>query len=160
MIHKHQATHLHYDLRIEIAGTLKSWALKELPSKNKPGVLAIQVPDHPFWYRHFEGVIPEGEYGAGPVMVWEKGLYTNLTIDAKRKKIPIEQCLEKGFLLLHLEGYKLSGTYALVRISKKQRWIFTQLTNHSDSKKKSQPWNRSVKSNKTLGQIFNKKKLI
>lgn len=120
MIHKHQAAHLHYDLRIEIEGKLKSWALREIPpiKTNKP-LLAIQVPDHPFWYRHFEGVIPEGQYGAGPVMVWEKGLFTNFTSDHTNNIISIEQALLNGLMLLWLEGHKLKGGYALIRITKK-----------------------------------------
>jgi DNA ligase D-like protein (predicted 3'-phosphoesterase) len=152
MVHKHQATHLHYDLRIEIEGVLSSWALKELPTVAKPGVSAIRVADHPMWYRHFEGVIPEGTYGAGPVMVWDKGIYTNLTIDHTGRVIPVEQCLTKGILLVYLEGHKLNGTFALVKVSKKQRWILTQLDGFS--KKKSQRYYRSVKSNKTLRQIL------
>ncbi len=162
MIHKHQATHLHYDLRLEIEGTLKSWALREISLNPSKPMLAIQVNDHPFWYRHFEGVIPEGSYGAGPVMVWEKGLYTGFTQNSAGKKISLAQGLKQGFLLLTLEGKKLHGDFLLIRISKKQRWLFIKLDDKyaQVGGRKPSSWNYSVKTGRTLEQIFEGKKLI
>lgn len=156
MIHKHQATHLHYDLRLETNGVLKSWALKEISMNPAKPILAIQVSDHPFWYRHFEGVIPEGSYGAGPVMVWDKGLYTGFSPDCQGKKISLEEGLKQGFLLITLEGHKLKGCFLLVRVSKKQRWFLIKLKDRYSKIKGRHPasWNRSVKSGKTLEQIF------
>lgn len=156
MIHKHHATHLHYDLRLEIDGVLKSWALKEIPTAPDKPVLAIQVPDHPFWYRHFEGVIPEGQYGAGPVMVWEKGLYTGFMPDHTGKVITLEQAVEKGNLLLWFEGHKIKGGYILVRLSKKQRWVLIKMEDEyaRHGGRKPASWDRSVKSDKTLRQIL------
>jgi len=160
MIHKHQASHLHYDLRLEIDGVLKSWALRELPSAPSKPVLAIQVSDHPFWYRHFEGIIPEGHYGAGPVMVWEKGLYTGFMKNHKGEDISLSESLRQGYMLIWLEGEKLKGGYILVRLSKKQRWILIKMEDeyaHHEGRKPAS-WNRSVKSGKTLTQILLKKK--
>ena len=156
MIHKHHATHLHYDVRLEMNGVLKSWALKEISlNPNKP-LLAIQVPDHPFWYRHFEGVIPEGSYGAGPVMVWDKGLYTGFSPDCQGKKVSLEEGLKRGFLMLTLEGNKLKGCFLLVRVSKKQRWFLIKMNDRYARTHGRFPasWNVSVKSGKTLNQIF------
>jgi len=156
MIHKHHATHLHYDLRIEIEGNLKSWALREIPTKPQKPILAIRVNDHPFWYRHFEGVIPEGQYGAGPVMIWDKGIYTSFTRDHKGKLITLEEGLKNGFLMLWLEGHKLKGGYILVRTTKTQRWLLIKM---EDSQvitgRMPTGWKLSVKSGKTLEQIFN-----
>ena len=112
VVHKHAATHLHYDLRLEMDGTLKSWAVpKELPTG--PGVkrLAVQVEDHPMSYAAFEGTIPEGEYGAGTVEIWDSGTY-KLT-DRKEDKLIVE-----------LNGQKLRGVYVLVRLKDKRNWIF------------------------------------
>lgn len=154
MIHKHHATRLHYDLRIEIEGTLKSWALKELPLRPDKAVLAILVADHPLWYRHFEGVVPEGSYGAGPVMIFDKGLYTNFFTDHNNKKIPMDKALQQGCLFLWLDGKKFKGGYILVRISKKQRWLMIKMDDEYANQKKPKNWSRSVKSNKTLHQIL------
>lgn len=155
MIHKHHATHLHYDLRLEMDGKLKSWALRELPLHPSKPVLAIQVPDHPFWYRHFEGVIPEGSYGAGPVIVWDKGLYSGYMKDSSGKDISLDEGLKQGFLLLFIEGKKLKGSFALIRISKKQRWLLLKLEDKYVIKdRKPANWNYSVKSGKTIEQIF------
>lgn len=159
MIHKHHATHLHYDLRLEINGTLKSWALREIPLNPAKPILAINVPDHPFWYRHFEGVIPEDHYGAGPVMVWEKGLYTIFTTDHEGKKMSLEEAYTQGLLLIWFEGKKLNGGYILVRISKKQRWLLIKMPDEYVIKgRKPKHWNLSVKSGKTLEQVFETKK--
>ena len=160
MIHKHHATRLHYDLRLEIDGTLKSWALQAIPTAPSKPELAIQVPDHPFWYRHFEGVIPEGQYGAGPVMVWEKGLYVGFMKDHKGKEITLTESLRQGYMLIWLEGEKLKGGYILIRLSKKQRWFLIKMDDKyaRHGGRKPAYWERSVKSGKTLKQILLKKK--
>lgn len=158
VVHKHQATHLHYDVRLEIEGTLKSWALYELPIKPEKPMVAIQVADHPFWYRHFEGVIPEGHYGAGPVMIWDKGLFTSFMRDYHNKPVSIEKSLKEGVMMLWLEGEKLKGGYLLIRISKKQRWLMIKIDDEWVKKGRMPAgWKKSVKSGKTLEQI-NKKK--
>lgn len=156
MIHKHHASKLHYDVRLEIDGVLKSWALYEIPINPSKPIIAIQVADHPLWYRHFEGVIPEGSYGAGPVMVWDKGLYTSFFHDHDGKATTLKKALAQGLLMIWLEGKKLKGGYLLVRISKKQKWLMIKMDDKYAIKKGRKPaaWNYSVKSGKTLEEIF------
>jgi DNA ligase D-like protein (predicted 3'-phosphoesterase) len=156
MIHKHQATRLHYDFRFEIGETLASWAVHELPLKPSQPILAIKVADHALWYRHFEGVIPEGHYGAGPVMVWDKGLYASFLRDHENNLISLEESLKRGYMMLWLEGEKLKGGFILLRISKKQRWLLLKCDDQYAIDQKPANWNRSIKSNKTLMQILKK----
>jgi len=112
LIHKHAATHLHYDLRLEMDGVLKSWAVPKEPS-TEPNVrrLAVQVEDHPLEYASFEGTIPEGEYGAGSVEIWDRGTYE--LIDRKEDKLIVE-----------INGNRLKGTYVLVRFKDQKNWLF------------------------------------
>ncbi|MCX7974465.1 MAG: 3'-phosphoesterase [Candidatus Aminicenantes bacterium] len=120
VIQKHQATHLHYDLRLEEEGVLKSWAIPKEPPLN-PGVkrLAVETEDHPLGYEDFEGVIPEGEYGAGTVEIWDKGSY-----------VPLE--LGPGKKIIEIKGKKLKGTYALIKIKSKngsdKNWLFFKIS--------------------------------
>lgn len=103
VIHKHYASHLHWDLRLEIGNTLKSWAIPKQPPVSKGRkCLAIQVKDHPKSYANFEGEIPKGEYGAGKVEIWDKGKLK--VIEKKRDKIKFE-----------LFGKKLNGRYILIK---------------------------------------------
>jgi len=117
VVHKHAATRTHYDLRLELEGVLKSWAVPKGPSRDPAEKrLAVHVEDHPIEYGDFEGVIPEGNYGAGAVIVWDRGQW-----------VPIEdpiQGLEKGKLLFELKGYKLRGRWTLVKIKKSEKdWL-------------------------------------
>lgn len=110
VIHKHDARSLHYDLRLENKGVLLSWAVpKGPPERLNDKRLAIHVEDHPLEYANFEGVIPEGNYGAGGVMIWDKGTFKNL------KSKPLDECLKKGIIEVELDGKKLHGRYALIR---------------------------------------------
>ena len=112
LIQRHAATHLHYDLRLEMDGVLKSWAIpKEPPVESGVRRLAVQVEDHPLAYATFEGAIPEGEYGAGTVEIWDKGTYKML--DRKEDKFVLE-----------INGEKLRGAYVLVRFKDKKNWLF------------------------------------
>ena len=112
VIQKHAASHLHFDLRLEMDGVLKSWAVpKEPPTSVGVKRLAVQVEDHPVEYASFEGTIPEGEYGSGTVEIWDKGAYK--LIDRK-----------KGKLIVEIDGTKLNGAYVLVRFKDKKNWLF------------------------------------
>ena len=112
-VQKHLASHLHYDLRLEHKGVLLSWAVPKGPSLDpKTKRLAMHVEDHPYQYGTFEGVIPEG-YGAGIVMLWDQGTWTPQVDD-------VDAALAKGDLKFTLDGYKLKGSWVLVRTS--GRW--------------------------------------
>jgi bifunctional non-homologous end joining protein LigD len=117
VVHKHAARQLHYDLRLEMSGVLKSWAVPRGPSLDTAEKrLAVKVEDHPLEYGDFEGLIPEGNYGAGGVIVWDRGEW-----------VPLEDPqagLEKGKLLFELRGYKLRGRWTLVKIKKSEKdWL-------------------------------------
>lgn len=130
VVHKHQATHLHYDLRLEHAGVLKSWAVPKGPSMDPHEKrLAILVEDHPLAYKDFHGRIPEGEYGAGLVEIWDRGTYSvgDGLVRREQEKL-IEAALRKGHLDLHFAGGKLKGLFTLVHIrprsgGKDNQWL-------------------------------------
>ena len=118
VIQRHKASHLHYDFRLELNGVLKSWAVPKGPSLNPEDKrLAMMVEDHPYDYKDFKGVIPEGNYGAGIVEIWDKGTYTAITDDkaADDEKI-LKAGLKSGNLKFVLKGRKLKGEFALVKI--------------------------------------------
>ena len=115
VIQKHDASTLHYDVRIEADGVLKSWAVPKGPSTDpRDKRLAVRTEDHPLAYADFEGVIPEGEYGAGTVLVWDAGTCENLRRDDDGNEIPIADSIEQGQVEVRLHGEKLEGGYALV----------------------------------------------
>jgi bifunctional non-homologous end joining protein LigD len=117
VVHKHAATRLHWDLRIEMDGVLRSWAVPKGPSYDTNDKrLAVRVEDHPLEYGDFEGIIPEGNYGAGGIIVWDRGEWVPLE--------PWKEGLEKGKLLFELKGYKLRGRWTLVKIKKSEKdWL-------------------------------------
>jgi bifunctional non-homologous end joining protein LigD len=117
VVHKHAARQLHWDLRIEMDGVLRSWAVPRGPSYDMNDKrLAVRVEDHPLEYGDFEGIIPAGNYGAGGIIVWDRGEW-----------VPLEdwrEGLEKGKLLFELKGYKLHGKWTLVKIKKSEKdWL-------------------------------------
>ncbi|CAM3022252.1 DNA polymerase ligase N-terminal domain-containing protein [Flavobacterium frigoris] len=123
VVQKHAASHLHYDFRLEMDGVLKSWAIPKGPSMNPADKrLAIMVEDHPYDYKDFEGIIPEGNYGAGKVIVWDNGTYT---LADTQEEGDIKSDLEKGKLGIILKGHKLKGEFTLVRLKGKQEnaWL-------------------------------------
>lgn len=110
VVHEHHASHLHYDFRLEIGGALKSWAIPKGPSMNPAERrLAIMVEDHPLEYGGFEGIIPQGSYGAGAVVIWDSGAFEPLEEDGERGA-------EKGRLVFRLKGKRLRGVFSLVRL--------------------------------------------
>ncbi|MBS0001020.1 MAG: DNA ligase [Cyclobacteriaceae bacterium] len=119
VIQKHDARNLHYDFRIAVDGVLKSWAVPKGPSLNKSEKrLAIKTEDHPLEYADFEGVIPEGQYGGGTILVWDRGNFKNLTMK-DGQHINLNLAIENGHFTAWLEGKKIQGGYAMTRIKKK-----------------------------------------
>ena len=129
VIQKHAARSLHYDFRLEADGVLKSWAVPKGPSTDpRDKRLAVPTEDHPLDYGDYEGVIPEGEYGAGAVIVWDRGTYRNLTED-DGGEVPVSEALAGGHLKIWLEGEKVRGGYAVTRIGKGKdlRWLLVKM---------------------------------
>lgn len=143
VIHKHDATRLHYDFRLEIGDVMPSWAIPKGPTLDPTMKrLAMKTPDHALSYRHFEGVITEGKYGAGPVMIWDEGDYipeieiskgVRKTVENKQEGERVMQSgLKKGELKFQLFGKKLKGSFALVKtrnFGPKNAWL---LIKHKD----------------------------
>ena len=122
VIQKHATSTLHYDFRLEVDGTLKSWAVPKGPSLNPTHKrLAVQVEDHDIEYADFEGQIGEGRYGAGQVIIWDKGTYEPFPLD---EELALKSRLENGLLEFRLYGEKLKGRWRLVKIKEKKReWL-------------------------------------
>lgn len=158
VIQKHDASHLHYDFRLEIENVLVSWAVPKGPSTDpKEKRLAIRTDDHPLSYAQFEGVIPKGNYGAGTVMVWDYGIFKNIKYSTKTMK----QSLRDGQIEVFLEGEKLQGGYVLIRIDDKdEKWLLKKINDAYACKPKNplQRLQRSALTNRTLTQIASDKK--
>ncbi len=129
VIQKHDARNLHYDFRLEVDGALASWAVPKGPSTD-PSVkrLAIHVEDHPLDYGDFEGIIPEGMYGAGTVLVWDRGTFRNL-MEEKNDPQTMEESIENGHVEVWLDGEKLQGGYALVKMKGRgeNQWLLVKM---------------------------------
>lgn len=158
VVQKHAATSLHYDFRLEMEGVLKSWAVPKGPSMN-PGDkrLAMLVEDHPFDYRDFEGNIPAGNYGAGTVIVWDRGTYE--TVEEAKGKTAQESALMKGFkkgsFKFRLNGEKLKGEFALVRTPARAEnaWLLIKHRDEFASTDNVLDLDESVVSGKTLEEV-------
>jgi bifunctional non-homologous end joining protein LigD len=148
VVQKHRASHLHYDLRLAMDGVLKSWAVPKGPSL-RPGDkrLAIRVEDHPYEYRNFEGSIPGGEYGAGDVIVWDRGTYSIVDGDGNESAL---NGLRKGALSLVLHGRKLKGGFTLVRLKQPRQWLLIKKNDKFASARDIRRYDRSVKSGRRL----------
>jgi DNA ligase D-like protein (predicted 3'-phosphoesterase) len=157
VVQEHHARALHWDFRLEVGGVLASWAVPKGPSLNPADKrMAMRTEDHPLDYADFEGVIPQGEYGAGRVIVWDRGSYRNLT-QRRGTLVPIEQALEAGHISVWLEGEKLAGAFALTRLAKgkRERWLLVKKADEKADRRrnpvKSKP--RSVISGRTAAQL-------
>jgi len=161
VIQKHAASHLHYDFRLEMDGVLKSWAVPKGPSINpKDKRLAMMVEDHPMDYRTFEGIIPPGNYGAGTVMVWDEGYYyfPDEEDDVKASEKKLLSGLKKGHVTFILEGSKLHGEFALIKIrsknySKDNSWLLVKADDEYALKDDISKLDRSIVTNRTLDEI-------
>lgn len=161
MIQKHKSSNLHYDFRIEIDGALKSWAVPKGPSTDPSDKrLAVPLEDHPMDYADFEGVIPEGQYGAGTVMVWDNGTYENLEHD-EENNMPMDKCYENGRIEISLKGEKIQGGYALIKSKNMDdNWLLIKMDDdHADARRNpTSTENRSVKTGRTLEEIKEEEK--
>lgn len=156
VIQKHDASSLHYDFRLEVDGVLKSWAVPKGPSTDpRDKQLAIATEDHPLDYADFEGVIPEGEYGGGTVLIWDRGTYENITEKDDGLR-PMAEALMAGHALVRLDGEKISGGYALQRIDDdKDQWLLVKMDDDAADARRNPVSTEplSVASGRDLGEI-------
>jgi len=174
VVQKHKATSLHYDFRLEIGGVMPSWSIPKGPSLDS-GVrrLAMPTEDHSMEYRHFEGVIPDGGYGAGPVMIWDEGTYCpeievskgvrrEVTDRAETEKVARES-LREGNLKFRLYGKKLQGSFALVRTAGfggKESWLLIKHRDrYSIAGYDAKDYDFSALSGRSLAQIAGRKEI-
>ena len=157
VVHKHAARALHYDLRLELEGVLKSWAVPRGPSLN-PSLkrLAVLVEDHPLDYKDFEGIIPEGNYGAGSVIIWDRGFYHHpSTRDEDESQRLLLGGFRKGNMKFILEGKKLQGEFALVKTGKDGKsWLLLKKKDRYAAQGEILKESRSVVSHKTLEEML------
>lgn len=155
VIQKHAASHLHYDFRLEVDGVLKSWAVPKGPSLD-PSIkrLAMMVEDHPYDYRTFEGIIPQG-YGAGTVMIWDYGTYSVGDQSPSQSEKSVREGLKAGHFHFVLEGKKLKGEFILVRMhrDKDNEWLLMKKDDAYSSTEDVLKLDRSAVSGKTLEEI-------
>ena len=151
-VQEHHASHLHWDLRLEIDGVMPSWALPKGPSLDpKIKRLAVPTEDHPLDYATFEGTIPPGEYGAGTVMVWDYGTYENIH-RKDGKLVPMAQCLKNERMEFVLNGKKLKGAFVLIKI--KNNWLFFKKNDEQASTQDiTKTETRSALTNRTIDEI-------
>jgi len=166
VVQKHDATRLHYDFRLEMEGVLKSWAVPKGLSLNPDDKrLAMMVEDHPYDYRTFEGTIPEGNYGAGTVMVWDEGTYEAMGYEKEstkeQEKILLAE-LKKGDVKVVLHGEKLKGAFAVVKMRKAaasgggrgdNEWLVIKKKDDEATAADITKKDKSVKTKRSLAQI-------
>lgn len=152
VIQQHASRSMHYDFRLEDEGVLKSWAVPKGPSTDPhEKQLAVETEDHPVEYAQFEGIIPSGNYGAGKVIIWDRGTFKNL------KNIPLSAALKKGEAVVELHGEKLKGEYVLIRTQYQngKSWLLIKMKDSyarpGYSITKEQP--KSIISHKTIEEL-------
>jgi DNA ligase D-like protein (predicted 3'-phosphoesterase) len=157
VVQKHKATTLHYDFRLQVGSVMKSWSVPKGPSLDpKVKRLAIATEDHPLEYQTFEGVIPEGEYGAGTVIVWDRGTFRNIT-EHEGRPVPLEQGLRNGHVAVWLNGKKLKGGFALTRLRRatQEAWLLVKMQDAEAASgrdlTRTEP--RSVRTGRTLEEV-------
>ena len=161
VVQRHKASRLHYDFRLEMDGVLKSWAVPKGPSMNpKDKRLAMMVEDHPYDYKDFEGIIPEGNYGAGIVEIWDSGTYSDLENSPKKEaEKNLRAGLKSGDFKFQLFGKKLKGEFVLVKLKVKDdnSWLLIKHRddfavdedyNSEEQTKKNSPINKWLAENK------------
>jgi bifunctional non-homologous end joining protein LigD len=161
VVQRHKASRLHYDFRLELDGVLKSWAVPKGPSMNpKDKRLAMMVEDHPYDYKDFEGIIPEGNYGAGIVEIWDNGTYSDLENSPQQEaEKNLRKGLKSGDLKFQLFGKKLKGEFVLVKLKGKEdnSWLLIKHRddfaideeyNSEEQTKKNSPINKWLAENK------------
>jgi DNA ligase D-like protein (predicted 3'-phosphoesterase) len=159
-VQKHSATSLHYDLRLEVNGVLASWAVPKGPSLDpRDKRLAMRTEDHPLEYLEWEGVIPKGEYGAGPMIVWDRGVFQNISETRSGQPMELGEAIEKGDVKIFMLGEKIKGAYALVRTGpagERERWLLIKKRDEgADARRRptsSQP--ESVLTGRTIEQLL------
>ena len=141
VVQKHDASRLHYDFRLEIDGVLKSWAVPKGPSAVPADKrLAVPTEDHPIEYSDFEGEIPEGQYGAGTVEIWDRGSYETVADTEGEEPVSPEASLRRGRITMRLCGEKMKGEWALVRMKGKKEWLLIKKKDeHADVRSSSAP---------------------
>ena len=148
VVQKHRASHLHYDFRLEAEGVLKSWAVPKGPSLDPHQKrLAVRVEDHPYEYKNFEGTIPKGNYGAGEVIVWDRGTYRSADDGGEET---ILKRLRKGAIALVLKGKKLKGGFSLVRLRRPRQWLLIKKNDSFASTRDITRSDKSVRSGRRL----------
>ena len=160
VVQKHAASRLHYDFRLELDGVFLSWAVPKGPSLD-PGDkrLAMRTEDHPLEYLEWEGVIPEDSYGAGPMIVWDRGVFQNISETRRGEPMDLQKAIEVGDVKLFMLGEKIKGAYALVRTgpaSDREKWLLIKKRDEgADARRRptsSQP--ESVLSGRTIEQVL------
>ncbi|MGH7196751.1 MAG: DNA ligase D [Candidatus Saccharimonadales bacterium] len=163
VVQEHHASRLHYDFRLELDGVLKSWAVPKGPSLDPhEHHLAIRTEDHPYEYRKFEGVIPEGNYGAGNVIIWDEGSYVARKGDPADSEKTLRKELKKGHLTFILHGKKLKGEFALIKMhnaTDEDAWLLVKKGDEFASKEDITKQDESVKSHKKVDELGAKNKL-
>ncbi len=151
VLHLHDASSTHADLRLEIDGALASWVVPKMPSYDPSEArLAIRTEDHAMSTADVEGVIPEGSYGAGTILIWDRGTYRNLR--ARKDHLGMPEALQDGLLEVFLEGERLQGGWALKRTDD-ERWLLIKMDDEHADGRRTVGERRSVVSGRTLAQV-------